>query len=413
MIWKNRHRCPVNWTAMKCCILTAGRSRLLIAVVLLAGSLLVSGCRKTRAVSVPKAPAGPARLADEPRVRILLAENFSEIDVEGAQRAQKLRVVSGDGEIQLFRDDGAEGELLGRGSGFRLVPVEEVLRVGGREYRGYVDAFVNPLGRPTLVNDLQIEDYLMGVVPRELGPRKYPELEALKAQTVAARTFAIDSLGRNAEKGFDMYLDSRSQVYGGFGAEEPLSNRAVRETRGVVASYGGKPIVSLYCSTCGGVTESFELIFKGGPIDYLRGGASCRDDSSPYHEWDEWIDLNAREADVSRFAGFGRLKDLEILSRSSRGRVIRMKFVGDGREAVLEGNDLRFALGLRSNWLLSLEFARDQGGWIEKIHVKGKGWGHGVGLCQIGAVEMAAAGKDFGEIIRHYYQGVELKLWYR
>ncbi len=415
MSGKNRHRHHVDLEAMKYTPASGQRLQLLICGALLLILVQGTGCKRAKSVTVPTPPgtSRQVRLAAEPRVRILLAENFDEVTVEGSQRAPRLRVISKGSEIQLLRQAGGLPESLGQGSGFRLVPAKDVLRIAGKEYRGVVDVFVNPIGRPTLVNDLPMEEYLQGVVPRELGPKKYPELEALKAQSVAARTFAVESLGRNAEKGFDMYLDSRSQAYGGFDSEDALSNRAVWETRGMVASYQGKPIVSLYCSTCGGMTESFDVIFKGGPIDYLRGGASCSDELSPYHSWDEWIDLRTRVPEITRYAGFGRVKDLKILARSSRGRVIRMKFFGDGRESVLEGNDLRFALGLRSNWLLSLDLNRDRDGYIEKIHVKGRGWGHGVGLCQIGAVEMAESGKKYDEILHHYYQGVALKRWYR
>jgi stage II sporulation protein D len=391
------------------------RAARMLAVLVALGALWgLQACGGTRPKSIPD-PAdvsAPIRLASEPRIRVLLAEGFRSVDVDGDSRGG-LRLQSVGGEIRLSRrKEGTEGPILGQGSGFRLVPAGEGLSLSGRRYGGIIDAFVNPLGRPVIVNDLSMEEYLRSVVPRELGPQRFPQLEALKAQAVAARTFAVSSLGMYADRGFDVFDDTRSQVYVGIDAEHPLSSRAVEETRGMVATHRGKPIVALYSSTCGGVTEAFHLIFKGGPIEYLGGGATCSDRSSPFHRWDEWIDLRRRHADIARYADLGRLTDLKSLELGRSNRVVAMRFVGERGERVLRGNDIRFALGLRSNWIEDLNQVRDDDGYIEQIRVRGRGWGHGVGMCQIGAVEMAQGGRSHGEILRHYYRGIDLDHWY-
>ncbi len=145
------------------------------------------------------------------------------------------------------------------------------VRFNEKAYRGRLEVFANTRGSLTVVNVLPLEDYVRGVVPNELSPGGWPELEALKAQAVAARTYAVSNLGRFAVEGYDLTPDTRSQVYGGRTTEHPLTDRAVNETRGRVATYQGRPINALYTSTCGGRTEDAENIFGGEAPPYLRG----------------------------------------------------------------------------------------------------------------------------------------------
>ncbi len=144
------------------------------------------------------------------------------------------------------------------------------VRFNDKPYRGRLEVFANPRGALTVVNVLSLEDYVRGVVPNELSPGGYPAIEALKAQAVAARTYAVRNRNQFASQGFDLLPTTRSQVYGGLSTEHPLSTRAVEETRGIVASYGGEPINALYTSTCGGRTEDVENIFNEA-TPYLRG----------------------------------------------------------------------------------------------------------------------------------------------
>ena len=144
------------------------------------------------------------------------------------------------------------------------------VRFNERPYRGRIEVFTNLRGSLTVVNELGLEDYVRGVVANELSPGGYPAIEALKAQAVAARTYALKNRGQFMAQGFDILPTTRSQVYRGLTSENPLSTRAVDETRGVVATYAGEPINALYTSTCGGRTEDSENIFNQA-IPYLRG----------------------------------------------------------------------------------------------------------------------------------------------
>ncbi|MBP7146744.1 MAG: SpoIID/LytB domain-containing protein [Acidobacteria bacterium] len=142
--------------------------------------------------------------------------------------------------------------------------------VGGKPYRGVVEVRLTPYGEVVAINELNLEDYLRGVVPDELGPAVFPELEALKAQAVAARTYAVANLGQFAELGYDICDTPRCQVYGGARSEHPLSNRAVEETRGEVLVHAGAPIQALFTSTCGGRTEDVAAVFPELDAPYLK-----------------------------------------------------------------------------------------------------------------------------------------------
>ncbi|HEX6717101.1 MAG TPA: SpoIID/LytB domain-containing protein, partial [Pyrinomonadaceae bacterium] len=143
------------------------------------------------------------------------------------------------------------------------------VRYNDRPYRGRIEVFTNLRGNLTVVNELGLEDYVRGVVANELSPGGYPAIEALKAQAIAARTYALKNRGQFMSQGFDLLPTTRSQVYRGLTSENPLSTRAVDETRGLVATYNGEPINALYTSTCGGRTEDSEKIFNEA-IPYLR-----------------------------------------------------------------------------------------------------------------------------------------------
>ena len=174
-------------------------------------------------------------------------------------------------ETGVLRIEGAEGSVV---TGTGEIVVEPAgdwpVAVGDRRYRGILLA--RAVGNETLViNQLNLERYLQGVVPAEMGPSQFPELDALKAQTVAARTYTVAHLGDHADEGWDLCDTPACQVYNGVDVEHPLSNRAVEETAGLVAVFAGQPIDAMYTSTCGGHTEDSSLLFSGRAQPYLVG----------------------------------------------------------------------------------------------------------------------------------------------
>jgi peptidoglycan hydrolase-like amidase len=159
------------------------------------------------------------------------------------------------------------------------------LRYDNIEYRGEIELFLNERGHINVINVLPMEDYLRGVIPAEISMEATP-IEALKAQAVAARSYALANLGRFRDEGFDLRGDARSQVYGGFTVENALTNRAADETRGLAAlafndAGKGTPIEALYTADCGGRTENSENIFTGRNLSYLRSVECVADDSLP------------------------------------------------------------------------------------------------------------------------------------
>ncbi|MEM6792552.1 MAG: SpoIID/LytB domain-containing protein [Acidobacteriota bacterium] len=175
--------------------------------------------------------------------------------------------------------EGAAFEVRHKGRTLRVpgrwleVRAEEGVGIpfGRTRYRGQLLLYLNDRGRLNAINEIQLEDYLRGVVPKEMGPELYNRIEALKAQSVAARTYTLRNLGEFSEEGYDICSTPRCQVYGGMPVEHPVSDRAIRETAGQVLLYEGQPAETFYSATSGGHTENVEVIFPLKTGAYLRG----------------------------------------------------------------------------------------------------------------------------------------------
>ncbi|MGH9904497.1 MAG: SpoIID/LytB domain-containing protein, partial [Pyrinomonadaceae bacterium] len=190
------------------------------------------------------------------------------------------------------------------------------VRYKERPYRGRIEVFANTRGSLTVVNLLGLEDYVRGVVANELSPGGYPSLEALKAQAIAARTYALRNRGQFMSQGFDLLPTTRSQVYRGLSSEHPLSTRAVDETRGMVATYNGEPINALYTSTCGGRTEHVENIFNEA-VPYLRGH-ECAAEAG--HAFTQFIIKTLREpVEIREEKNLPLVRDIALLAIQNFG----------------------------------------------------------------------------------------------
>ena len=359
----------------------------------------------------PPPPITKSRRGERiPRIRVLLKKGFQSVSIEGSELAPVVVVKVREGIIFLSDKTGKE---LGSSTGFRLKALGgKPMTLDGMPYRDIIEVFINPLLEAIAVNELSLEGYLKGVVPNELDSTNRAHAEAIKALSIAARTFAYSSLGQNAVQGFDVYPDNRSQVYRGFNSEKILSSQIIEETRGMVVTYQDQPIVAFYSSTCGGRTENYQEVFQRNAIPYLQGGVVCPDTSGIYHTWDKHILISKIQGSLDELVGVGKLSELDPIRKSHWGRTVEMKFVGTKGEKILRSLDIRSALGLPSIWITNFDVSRDHFGYITEIHAEGKGWGHGVGLCQIGTVELARQGWNFERIIKHYYTGTEITyLW--
>lgn len=301
-------------------------------------------------------------------------------------------------------------------------------RIGGDRFGG--DLLLHPAGagRVTLINHLGIEDYLRGVVPWEIGRPDVSALEAVKAQAIAARTYTYSHLGHWEALGFDLHDSVTDQVYRGRTGTHEITDRAVAETRGRVVAHRGQLIRAYYSSTCGGHGSTLSDVWTRQPAPYLVGrrdagaGASwCA--GSPQFRWSEvWTaaELGAivrehlpREIGVPADS-VGALLGLEIVERDGSGRVKRLRIRTDRADHEVRGDRIRWVLRpasgrfsiLRST-LFNLEELRE-GERLGGIRVSGGGFGHGVGLCQTGALGMARAGRSARAILEHYYAGAEV-----
>jgi stage II sporulation protein D len=305
-----------------------------------------------------------------------------------------------------------------------------VVRVNGRTYRGIVEIVRGTAGL-TLVNRLPLESYLLGVVSAEMGRRNLAEFEALKAQAVVSRTYALRNLRRRAALGFDLHAGVADQVYVGSGSETPEGLEAVRSTRGMVLTYEGAPIDAFYYSTCGGQTADGVEAFRAASRPYLRsfpdvdegGAAYCR--ISPRYRWREEWTGDALVATLRRTlpaaAGVssdrvGEVRDMWVAQRTGSGRVRRLAITLRSDQVMVDGPAVRQVLRPASGDLLrSAAFtltAAKAGHGITRLVAEGSGAGHGVGLCQWGAVGRSRAGHDFQRILAAYYPGAALQRLY-
>jgi stage II sporulation protein D len=301
------------------------------------------------------------------------------------------------------------------------------LWVNGKPYRGVVEVLRDRDGL-TVVNRLGMEDYLLGVVSAEMGRRSASEQPALRAQAVVSRTYAFRNLGRWRAKGFDLSATVSDQAYGGVTAETPEGRAAVAATRGLVLTYKGGPIEAFYFSTCGGRTAEGYEVFRGASRPYLRsaddvapnGVAYCS--ISPRYRWrEEWTGESLRSILGRSLPGLAgrapgridRISDIRVTHRSRSGRVDQLAVSTGGPEVRVDGHTtIRQVLRTSAGDLLrSASFtlvAVGAGRNVTHLVADGMGAGHGVGLCQWGAVGRARAGQGYEQILAAYYPGTKL-----
>ena len=312
-----------------------------------------------------------------------------------------------------------------------LVPADDApIWVNGKPYRGRAEILRDRTGL-TLVNRLPMESYLLGVVSAEMGRRNASEQAALRAQAVVSRTFAFRNLRRRRSQGFDLYATVSDQAYGGIAAETPEGRAAVNETRGRVLTYNGAPIEAFYYSTCGGRTADGYEVFRGASRPYLRSGADVAPQGtaycsiSPRYRWrEEWSGSSLR-AVLTRYLpnptgksrNLDRLADIRVTRRTGSGRVDQLVVSAGGSEVRVDGqSNIRQILRTPAGELLrSTAFTlvvSGAGNSVSHLVAEGSGAGHGVGLCQWGAVGRARAGQGLEQILAAYYPGTRLERRY-
>lgn len=282
------------------------------------------------------------------------------------------------------------------------------LSLDGRRYRGALE-LRHKSGGLTAVNIVPVDGYLRSVVPEEM-PVDWPA-EAIKAQSVAARSFALASRGRHASEGYDLCTTTHCQLYTGTTAEKSASNAAIKATRGEVLTYGGKPIEALFHTDSGGMTENSEDVW-GSHVPYLRAAKDTPAKTMPWTKAISRADLERKLAAKGHDIGKVRSLVLSPLAigrsakdRTASGRVKTMTVKGTKGTATLSGTTWRSLLGLKST-LFDAKLAKDM------VTFTGYGSGHGLGISQWGAERMAAKGASYAEILHHYYTGTKMQQLY-
>jgi stage II sporulation protein D len=245
-----------------------------------------------------------------------------------------------------------------------------------------------------IISTIPFEKYIEGVVTSETG--KDWEIEALKAQAVISRTYAVFHKGVNDEKEFHLTSGVLHQLYKEEN-KDPLVTFAVNETEGEVLTYNGSAVESFYHSICYGKTELPEEVW-GKSYPYLEP-VECNNKKTPYENWQRKFAID----DMERTFNINKIADISIASLTATGRANTIRITGDDGKILSEINatELRKVLGYKKLPSTDFSITKESGGFV----FQGKGWGHGVGLSQWGALEMAREGKNYRDILAHYYPG--------
>lgn len=321
------------------------------------------------------------------------------------------------GRVETLHPDLGKYEVLSSGGQTTLKAVSGqnlvLLANGGtvNRYRGNIELRPYADGI-TVINELPLEQYLYGVVPVEM-PAHWPE-EALKAQVVAARNYALAQIaaGTYNSYGFDLMANQQSQVYRGYDAENQLVSRLVDSTRGQVMTCRDKIINAFFHSSSGGYTENSEDVWRDS-LDYIRGKPDLADHNDKHYNWvvayDQFQLLNQLSQKGYKY---GKIMDIQEVARTKSGaRVQKIVVTGldpDGqplKTEIYNADNVRIALGLKSSLFIMSKEEDPQNGLV-RVTFTGSGWGHGLGMSQYGALGMAKQGYNYQEILKYYYNGV-------
>jgi peptidoglycan hydrolase-like amidase len=390
-------------------------------------------------------------------------ERAGKLDSEKVLLIYEDRATAVKGEVRLFD---ANGTILARdpkrlrlsptlaGQGNLAVQAVEGESVSptqlssARRYRGDMDLMINKSGTLTVVNDLWIEYYLYSVVGAEIGTDS--PTEGLKAQAVAARSEAVAKIERQivSSEIFDFYDTAIAQAYPGRKSESDAVRRAVDATRGEILVHDHQPVDAVYGHSCGGYIASSLDMWDG-----KQGGISRRHldrlavDSAPdlslwrnayrflnddepslcnpsqkgfpayarrYYRWEKYFTGEEFTRLANAQYGTGTVKDVYIDERSPGGRIRKLRIIGEKKTiAITQELEMRRALGSIYSTFFALGKDRDDDGILKGLRINGGGYGHGVGMCQMGALTMARRGYNYRQILAHYYTDVEIRRLYR
>lgn len=331
-------------------------------------------------------------------IRVAISDNQKAVSLKSSTGLLIAGTPSGGHEKLLSFTPASVG-----GKPVRIRSTDEFTRVNGKRYRGWVELRKKRNGLLLVVNDLDLEEYLRGVIAAEVPPDW--EFEALKAQAVASRTYALYEKRTAGKRPYHILATVTSQVYNGVNGEQVNAVRAVEETNGLILTYQGKVIPAFYHANCGGHTENASLTW-GIDEPYLKGvDCECQNILKD-GLWEKQVSV-FHISDVLRRRGFrvDDISDISIAGITPAGRVKNVTILSARGTTTVPAETLRAALGNTEIPSVFFELELSEGEAV----FSGRGRGHGVGLCQWGAKEMAGKGHDFKSILSHYYPGAVLK----
>jgi stage II sporulation protein D len=365
--------------------------------------------------------AGALRAAsiEEPLVRVGILQNVVSCNISSGEgyRAQECSskktiefaplndyLVKGDGSAISIND-------IELSSPVRFIPMNEddYLRVGGKRYHGTILVICRG-GRLTVVNEITMEDYICGILSREASP-DWP-LESLKSQAVISRTYALRNLNKHDKEGFDLCNQTHCQVYGGVESENERTTPAVESTRGEVLLYDGEPANTLFHASCAGHLENPVNVWSlDQPCPrYLAGRADRFCGTNPHSSWKNRISADQIKAKL-RKAGYaiGDIQNIKMSGRSGSDRVKLLKIKHSKGTLSLSAAKFRLIV---DSWLVKSTVLTGLSRRGNSFEFRGKGWGHGVGLCQWGAKVMGEKGYTYEKILDYYYPGTKLEQYW-
>ncbi|MBI9074615.1 MAG: SpoIID/LytB domain-containing protein [Desulfatibacillum sp.] len=355
-------------------------------------------------------PSSPTRYTGDTTLRILIRSDVESLPVKGDPGFQCTDPVTGqilfEANQGIFSIKGGRLWVNGRDletERCELLSRGQTITAGKAKYKGLLILYVAP-GGIDVINRVGVETYLYGVVPREM-PSGWPE-EALKAQAVAARSYALYLKEKRLNEPFDLTATTASQVYGGYDETFSKAIRAVDDTRGQVLTHDGKLALTYYHSNSGGYTEDAGNVWVAD-MPYLKGGADPFSSKSPGTRWE--CSLKAAEIQQAMLnAGLdvGKVTGLRLLDATTSGRVRTVRIMSDSGALSLNSNSFR--LKMDPARVRSTRFAITN---KDDVYLfKGTGYGHGVGMSQWGARNMALENKTYQNILSYYYKGAIMEI---
>ncbi|MCX7725854.1 MAG: SpoIID/LytB domain-containing protein [Chitinispirillaceae bacterium] len=376
-------------------------------------------------------PTKKVRVALLRNVKRVVIYSVGESNVKDGSPVNRLYRFRGRLEFETKSKDGVLSLRVGKEKVSIFLPCTLIsdndynfFEIGDTTYRGGIILYESGENKFTVVNYIDVEEYLRGVVPLEIGKRSEEEMEALKVQAIAARTYTYKKIIEKVKEPFDVVSSVSDQVYGGVVVEYPESDKAIKATKDLIMIYDDSIITAYYHSTCGGKTANVNDVWDKPSREYLcsvsdtdsSGKPWC--ESSTYYKWEEsWpfrqfldIVIPTLQKRLPTLNISSPIREIKILDRYSCGRIKTLLIKGNNWEYKTGGDAVRFILRRGVKDYPILRSANFEIVELNKnvVKISGLGYGHGVGMCQMGAIGRAKSGQNFMTILKSYYKGISI-----